>query len=37
MSTDYLVTLSAADGSVTSVKIIDSINPLPLSDSWEGD
>ncbi len=37
MSTDYFVTLSAADGSMTSVKIIDSINPLPLSDTWEGD
>lgn len=37
MSTDYSVRLTAQDGSTTVVKIIDSINPLPLSDSWEGD
>lgn len=37
MSTDYTVTLTATDGSSTAVKIIDSINPLPLSDTWEGD
>ncbi len=37
MSTDYTVTLTASDGSSTVVKIIDSISPLPLSDTWEGD
>jgi len=37
MSTDYTVTLTATDDSSTVVKIIDSINPLPLSDTWEGD
>jgi len=37
MSTDYTVTLTATDGSSTTVKIIDSINPLPFSDTWEGD
>lgn len=36
MSTDYYVTLTATDGSTTKVKIIDSINPLPLSDTFEG-
>lgn len=36
MSTDYEVTLTASDGAVSKIKIIDSINPLPLSDSWEG-
>lgn len=37
MSTDYTVTLTDTGGSSTVVKIIDSINPLPLSDTWEGD
>lgn len=37
MSTDYTVALTSTDGSSTVVKIIDSINPLPLSDTWEGD
>lgn len=37
MSTDYYVTLSASDGSTTQVKIIDSINPLPFSDSFESE
>lgn len=37
MSTDYSVTLTASDGGTTKVVIIDSINPLPLSDSWNGD
>lgn len=37
MSTDYSVTLTSNNGSTTKVKIIDSINPLPLSDTWEGD
>ena len=37
MSTDYTVTLTASDNSTTQIKIIDSINPLPLSDTWEGD
>jgi hypothetical protein len=37
MSTDFYVTLRATDGSTTAVKIIDSINPLPGSDVWEGD
>lgn len=37
MSTDFYVTLTASDGSTTKVKIIDSINPLPGSDTWEGD
>ena len=37
MSTDYDVTLIASDGTTTKVQIIDSINPLPLSDRWTGD
>lgn len=37
MSTDYDVTIVAADGTSTQIRIIDSINPLPLSDSWTGD
>ena len=37
MSTDYTVTLTATDGFSKVVKIVDSIIPLPLSDSWEGD
>lgn len=37
MSTDYYVNLTSNNGSTTKVKIIDSINPLPLSDTWEGD
>lgn len=36
MSTDYDVTLTATDGTTAKIKIIDSINPLPLSDTWEG-
>jgi hypothetical protein len=37
MSTDYFVSLTAVSGEKTEIKIIDSINPLPLSDTWEGD
>lgn len=37
MSTDYFVSLAAVSGEKTEIKIIDSINPLPLSDTWEGD
>jgi len=35
MSTDYTVDLLASDGTTTTVKISDSINPLPGSDTWE--
>jgi len=37
MSTDYYVTLTASDGTTTPVKLIDSINPLPFSDTFESD
>lgn len=37
MSTDYYVTLTASDGATTQVKLIDSINPIPFSDTFEGD
>lgn len=36
MSTDYDVALTASDGSLAKIQIIDSINPLPLSDTWTG-
>jgi hypothetical protein len=36
MSTDYDVTLTASDGSTAKIQIIDSINPLPFSDTWTG-
>ena len=35
MSTDFTVTLTAPDGSTTSVKIIDSL--IPLQDSFKAD
>jgi len=36
MSTDYDVTFTASDGTTAKIQIIDSINPLPLSDTWTG-
>lgn len=37
MSTDYKVNLVSSEGDTTEVMVIDSISPLPLSDSWTGD
>lgn len=34
MSTDYGLRLTASDGSVSDITIIDSFNPLPGSDTW---
>jgi hypothetical protein len=36
MSTDYDLTLTASDGTTANIRIIDSINPLPFSDTWTG-
>jgi|SRR4029077_5275373 len=35
MSTDYTV-VCRSGGKTATIKIIDSINPLPNSDTWEG-
>ena len=37
MATTYTVDLVADDGTDTTVKIIDSLNPLPSSDIWEAE
>jgi hypothetical protein len=37
MSTDYNLTLTALDGTVARITIIDSINPLPGSDTWQAE
>jgi hypothetical protein len=34
MSTDFSVDLQALDGSITTITISDSINPIPGSDTW---
>lgn len=35
MSTDYSLTLSAPDGTAGDITIVDSLIPLPGSDSWK--
>lgn len=37
MSTDYKLEIEAADGTSTTITVIDSVNPLPGSDTWEAD
>ena len=35
MSTDYTLTLTSSDGTTGNITVIDSLNPLPGSDSWK--
>ncbi len=35
MSTDYTLECTASDGSKATIRVVDSINPLPGSDTWE--
>ena len=37
MSTDYRLKITSRDGTAAEITIIDSINPLPGSDTWSGD
>jgi len=37
MSTDYTIQISSSTGEVTTLKIIDSIIPIPGADSWEAE
>jgi len=37
MSTDYRLKLISRDGTTAEITVIDSINPLPGSDTWQGD
>ncbi|CUH40178.1 hypothetical protein JSE7799_02908 [Jannaschia seosinensis] len=34
MSTDYELSLSSSDGTTARITIVDSLNPLPGSDTW---
>ena len=34
MSTDYNVTLTASDGTIATIVITHTLNPLPASDPW---